>query len=277
MNKKITLGAVLLSSSLLFGFFGFGMGKDVIAKIGGEEITKTDLAERIKAYPPQFAEALKQKENKIRVLDQMIDEKLILAAAKKEGYEKNKEFKTQIQNAEAQLLVNLYVRDKIEKNTTVTDAEVRRFYDANPAQFQAVEQRKARHILVKSEAEAQAILKQLKGGADFVALAKQKSQDPTAQNGGDLGWFTKGQLVPDFERAVFALSKGKLSGVVRTQFGFHIIRLDDVSMRPKLDFEKVKGQIRDALVGEKKRALTADYLTKLKKEIKIKKDIKKID
>jgi peptidyl-prolyl cis-trans isomerase C len=275
MNRKI-FGVLLLVGALgLVGFWGFG-SKNNIATVEGQDITLDDLDARLKSFPPQFAAALQQKENKVKVLDQLIDEKVILVFAEKEGYSKKKEFKQQLENAKNQLLLSMVVQDKVDKMAAVSEEEVRRFYQGNPNQFQETEQRRARHILVKTEAEANAIVRTLKAGADFSKLAREKSVDSSATNGGDLGWFTKGQLVPAFEAAVFSMQKGHVSGIVKTQFGFHIIRLEDVMVRPRLDFDKVKGQIKESLLAEKKRQLTNDLLTKLKKQYKIKKDVSKI-
>lgn len=278
MAKKLWILAIVVAGVLLVGFLGFGSKKDVVASVGGERITLTDLQDRIKTYPPQFSAALQQKENKIKVLDQMIDEKLLLVAAKKSGIEKTKEYKTQIENAQNQLLLATYIKDKVEKNAVVSDEEVKAFYQNNPNQFKELEQRRASHILVKTEAEASDILRALRNGADFAALAKAKSSDPSASNGGDLGWFSRGQLVPDFERAAFELPKGKISGIVKTQFGFHVIKMLDIQVRPKIEFnDQVAKQIKDALLAEKKRTLTADCLAKLKKDTKVKKELAKIN
>jgi peptidyl-prolyl cis-trans isomerase C len=273
--KQITILAAGVVGVAAFGFWWVGSSK-AVAKVNGEKITLEQFQNRLATYPPQFAAALRQRENRLKVLDQMVDEKVLLVAAKKEGYDKKKEYKDQIENTQNQLLLSMLVREKVEKGLTVSDSEVQQYYEANPAQFQAAEQRRAHHILVKTQAEAESILSQLKAKADFVALAKQRSIDPSAAQGGDLGWFSKGQLVPDFEKAVFAMNKGELSGVVRTQFGFHIIRLDDVAVRPRLEFEKVKNQIREALVADKRRRAVQTYLDQLKKEYKIKKDVSKI-
>lgn len=278
MAKKLIILAVVVGAVLVAAFIGFGSKKNVIATIGSERITIADLQDRIKTYPPQFSAALQQKENKIKVLDQMIDEKLLLAAAKKEGLEKNKDFKAQIENAKNQLLLATYIRDKVEKDVTVSDEDVKTFYQNNPNQFKELEQRRASHILVKTEAEAADVLKALRNGADFAALAKAKSADPSAANGGDLGWFTRGQLVPDFEKEAFALPKGKISGIVKTQFGYHVIKMVDVQVRPRIEFnDQVAKQIKDALLAEKKRTLTADCLAKLRKDIKVKKDLAKLN
>ena len=101
----------------------------------------------------------------------------------------------------------------------------------------------ARHILVPTEDEAKAILAQLKGGADFATLAKEKSKDPGAADGGDLGYFTKEQMVPEFAEVAFKLDKGQLSDPVKTQFGWHIIKVEDKRIKPTPTFEQVKAQI----------------------------------
>ena len=278
MNKKLTILAVIVGVVLVVVFLGFRSKKDVIATVDGERITLTDLQERIKTYPPQFSAALQQKENKIKVLDQMIDEKLLLVAATNSGIKKTKEYKTQIENAQNQLLLATYIKDKVEKNAVVSDEDAKAYYQNNPSQFKELEQRRASHILVKTEAEAADVLHSLRRGADFAALAKAKSADPSAANGGDLGWFARGQLVPDFEREAFSLPKGQISGIVKTQFGYHVIKIVDVQVRPKVEFnEQVAKQIKEALLAEKKRTLTADCLAKLKKDIKVKKELAKIN
>jgi len=275
MMKRFSIGLLLVLAVGVVGFLGIGSKKKV-ASVQGEAITIEEFQTRLKSFPAQYAAALSQKENKLKILDQMIDEKVLMVAAKKAGIEKSDEFKTQMTSAHNQLLLTLYLRDTVEKKVTVTDQEVRQYYDANPAQFQAQTQRRARHILVKTEVEAKSVLNDLKKGADFATLAKKKSIDPSAQNGGDLGYFAKGQLVPEFEKAVFSMNTGALSSVVKTQFGYHVIRLEDVRTRPAVAFDQVKAQIKDAVLGEKKRKATQDMLVKLKKEYKIKKDESKI-
>lgn len=277
MSKRITAVALLCCSTLAFGFFGFGSKKDVVATVGRTKITNSELQARLGTFPPQYSEALKSPENKARILDQMIDEQVLLEAAKKAGYAKNKEFREQIENAEKQLLMNFIVRDKIDKDLKVTPEEVRAYFNNNPAQFSETEQRRLRHVLVGSRAEAEDVLGQLRRGANFADVARAKSKDATAQAGGELGWVQKGQLVPEFESAAFKIKgKGQLSDVVQTQFGYHVILLEDINVRPKLAFEQVSEQIRQLLANEKKRAKTAEVLASLKKEIKVSKKVENI-
>ena len=126
----------------------------------------------------------------------------------------------------------------------LSDEAEHKLYDEAIKQVKAEEEVHARHILVVSEDEAKAILAQLKGGADFVALAKEKSKDPgSAESGGDLGYFTKEQMVPEFAEVAFKLGKGQLSDPVKTQFGWHVIKVEDKRIRPTPTFEQVKPQI----------------------------------
>ncbi|NBV83751.1 hypothetical protein EBR57_06500 [bacterium] len=268
-----------LSAAVLVMIVGVGLvgcefgGKNTVATVGGTKITVEDLNARLAAFPPQYQQALQQKENRLKVLDQMIDEEVALEAARRQGFEKNKELEKQIKNTQRQMLLNFFVQEKIDKAINVTDDDLRNYYNANSAQFKEAELRQLSHILVKTQAEAQTILAELKSGKDFATLAKSKSQDATAQNGGQLGWVQRGQLVPAFEQAGFAIGKrGGLSGVVQTQFGFHIIKLDDVRMRPRYEFEQVKEQIRQMVTTEKKKTMTAELLATLKKDIKVKRN-----
>jgi peptidyl-prolyl cis-trans isomerase C len=129
----------------------------------------------------------------------------------------------------------------------------------------AEEEVHARHILVETEDEAKAIVEQLKGGADFAALAKEKSKDPGAADGGDLGYFTKDQMVPEFSEVAFKMYPGQLSNPVKTQFGWHVIKVEDKRMRPVPELETIKEQIDAYLV----RRAQSEYVGKLRQTAKI--------
>ena len=126
--------------------------------------------------------------------------------------------------------------------------------------------------MVKTKEDVERILKDLKAGKSFDKLAQENSIDPTGKNGGDLGWFRKGDLVPDFEKAVFGLEKnGDLSGIVQTQFGYHIIRLTDSRTIPKRSLDETKTQIQQVLYNQKRNTSLNDLMDKLKKTHKVKK------
>ena len=206
----------------------------------------------------------------------MVDEKALYVQAKRSNIKETKAYKEQLENAEKQLLVSLFIKDNVEKNVKVTDEDVQSYYNNNPDQFKAVEQRHVRHILVKTEKDAQEIHKEIKKGADFNEVAKKRSLDTTAANGGDLGWIIRGQLVPDFEKEAFRLAKKEISGVVQTQFGYHIIKLEDITTRPKSEFKDVKTQIYNLLYVQKQRDELNKYLTSAKEKMKITREIAKI-
>jgi peptidyl-prolyl cis-trans isomerase C len=158
----------------------------------------------------------------------------------------------------------------------VTDDEVRAYYDDNPGQFQQPEMVKASHILIKTEPngteamktqareEAEAILAELNKGADFATLAAERSACPSSQKGGDLGFFQRGQMVKPFEDAAFAMSVGEVSGVVETQFGYHIIKVTDRQEARTIPFDDVKDQVRTMLEGRRQQEAMKAYTDQLR-------------
>jgi peptidyl-prolyl cis-trans isomerase C len=153
-----------------------------------------------------------------------------------------------------------------EANAAVTDEAMKKVYDEAIKQMANEEEVSARHILVETEDEAKKILADLKKGADFLAIAKEKSKDPgSKENGGDLGFFGKEQMVPEFANAAFKLDKGQLSDPVKSQFGWHIIRVDDKRKKQPPEFDKVKDQIQTFV----QRRAQAEMITKLRESAKI--------
>jgi peptidyl-prolyl cis-trans isomerase C len=159
-----------------------------------------------------------------------------------------------------------------EGKAALSEAALHKVYDDATKQMTSEEEVRARHILVETEDEAKAILAELKGGADFADLAKEKSKDPgAAAEGGDLGYFTKDQMVPEFADVAFKMEKGGLSEPVKSQFGWHIIRVEDKRMRPVPEFDKVRSQIETYVM----RKAQVDYVAKLRADAKIEKfDVK---
>ena len=247
---------------------------DVLAKVGDEEIRLSQFQARLAAYPKEYASILNNRENKVRVLNQMIDEEVLLVEADKKGYEKTPEFKEQLDAQRKRLLVAILLRDNVENKIRMTDKQVLDYYNKNAARFSSTEQRRVSHILIKTEAAAKKALADLKRGAKFADVARKSSIDPSAANGGDLGYITKGDFVPAFENAALALTKkNNLSPVVKTTFGYHIIQLVDIRTRPKIAFASVKEEIRKGLLVEAQRKVMANYLDSVKKTIKITRDV----
>jgi len=200
-----------------------------------------------------------------------------------EGYGYNfEQWKTQLRTV---LGHQKLIAAEYPEQVKVTEADARAFYDKNKARYDVPEQVRASHILIKTgaqdpntdpnEAKAQAkakaedLLKQIKEGADFADLAKEYSEGPSASRGGDLSFFRRGQMVPPFEKAAFALEVGKVSDIVETRFGYHIIKVTDRKEAQVTPFEEVKDQILAELRQRKLRELAAQYTEKLKAEAKI--------
>ena len=161
-----------------------------------------------------------------------------------------------------------------EAKAAVTDDAMKKVYAEATKQMGEEQEVHARHILVETEDEAKAVLADLKKGGDFAAIAKEKSKDPgSKESGGDLGYFTKDQMVPEFAEVAFKLDKGQLSDPVKTQFGWHVIKVEDKRNQPVPEFDKVKEQIETYVV----RKAQADLVTKLRGEAKIEKIPAKAD
>ena len=184
-----------------------------------------------------------------RIVDDVIDSRLAAAAGNDAGLTNNPEVLAQMSIAAQRVLAEAYITTELRK--VVTEEEVQKAYQLFISDESAREEIKARHILVASEAEARAIIAELNSGADFVSLAKEKSTGPSGPNGGDLGYFARGAMVPSFENAAFALSVGSHSSEpVQTQFGWHIIKLEDKKTAEAPPIETLRGQLQANLANQ---------------------------
>jgi peptidyl-prolyl cis-trans isomerase C len=213
----------------------------VVAKVDGVEIHASDLAlaeEEIGASLPQDASPDARRNYLVTHLIDMI---LLSRAAEEQGLSSSDDFKRRFAAMRQKLLAGLMLRQIAQKD--VSEQAMRKVYDDAVKQMGDEQEVRARHILVETEDQAKAIQADLKKGADFAELAKQKSKDPGAADGGDLGYFTKDQMVPEFADVAFKMYPGQLSNPVKTQFGWHIIKVEDKRIRPTPTFEQVKPQI----------------------------------
>ncbi len=197
------------------------------------------------------------------ILEKLIITELLDQEARKSGIDKQPEFKLKEEMTLSELRVNAYLADYISKNP-VDDAAVQVEYDRLKSHF-AGKEFKASHILVKTEAEAKALIDQLAKGADFARLAKENSLDSSKDEGGDLGWFSADSMVQPFAEAVVRLQKGGYTATpVQTEYGWHVIRLEDVRDFQPPSFDAVKAEIRDDLRRRKLEALVSDLKAKAK-------------
>lgn len=199
------------------------------------------------------------------VTDQLVTAEVLRQEAVKKGLDKSAEFLAEMENAQAMSLANRYIKEFIRTNP-VTDAQLKAEYDKVKAEFPEKKSYHARHILVKTEAEAKAVLEALKKGKPFDALAKEKSIDPGSKvNGGDLGWNEPATFVAPFSEAMVKLAKGQVSATpVKTQFGFHIIKLDDVKTEAAPSIDQLRPQLEQRIQSQRIEALIKDLKAKAK-------------
>jgi peptidyl-prolyl cis-trans isomerase C len=247
-----------------------GPESPILAKVNGKEITTQDFLKELNRMPEWAKERFKTEEGKKRFLDELIKKELIYQDAKRNGLQREKEFKERVKEFEKMTLVRMALDREVDGKVKISPEEVREFYDKNPQDFIIGREVRARHILLETEEEAIEIYKRIKKGEDFPRLAREFSKDKsTAKKGGDLGYFRRGEMVPEFERVAFSLKKGEVSRPVRTRFGYHIIKVLDIKKGRQGKFEEVMGAISRRLMLEKQKNLFDSYIERLMKEAKI--------
>jgi peptidyl-prolyl cis-trans isomerase C len=221
----------------------------VIAKVGDQEIRQSELDLAISSLDPQL-QRMPEEQKRAAALSSVIDVKLLVKDAEKEGLQNDEIFKQRVAFLTERELHNAFFKKHIVDAITPEDVKAR--YDKEVAAIPSQEEVKARHILVKTEEEAKEIIKELDAGKSFEELAKAKSTDPNKDEGGDLGYFTKGRMVPEFEAAAFALEKGAYTKEpVKTQFGFHVILVEDKRPQAPPTLEEVEPQVRQLVMRDK--------------------------
>src|ERR1700693_5865831 len=234
----------------------------VLAKVNGAEIRQSDVALAEEELGPSLAQ-MDPATKKDNVLSFLIDLKVVSKAAEDKKVENSEDFKRRLAFTRSRLLMDSLLAT--EGKAATTDDAMKKVYEDASKQIAGEQEVHARHILVETEDEAKAVAEELKKGADFAELAKKKSKDPGASDGGDLGFFTKDQMVPEFSNVAFALEPGKISDPVKSQFGWHIIKVEEKRNRKAPEFEQVKGQIETYVT----RKAQADYVTKLREAAKV--------
>jgi peptidyl-prolyl cis-trans isomerase C len=234
----------------------------VLARVNGTDIHQSDLTiaeEDIGGnIPAQTPEAKRD-----YLINYVADMILVAKAAEAKNITDSADFKQRLAFARNKVLMETLMQSTAK--SAVTDAAMHKVYDEASKQMADEQEVHARHILVETEDEAKAISAELKKGTDFAQLAKQKSKDPGAADGGDLGYFTKDQMVPEFAEVAFKLDKGQISDPVKTQFGWHIIKVEDKRKRQVPEFDKVKDQIETFV----QRKAQLELVSKLRADAKI--------
>jgi len=238
----------------------------VVATVGGKPITEADLMLAEGELSQQFAQ-LPPEQRRAAALSAAIEIKIMAAKAVADGLDKDADFQRRAAFLQERALHGEIVEKEVVGK--ITDDEVRARYDKEIAAQPPVNEVHARHILVKTKEEADAIIKELDGGAKFEDLADQHTSDPSGKGkGGDLGWFGPGQMVPEFEKAAMALEPGSYTKEpVQTQFGWHVIKVEDKRPQQPPAFDTVKEQVRSAVLRDKYFALVKELRAAAKVEI----------
>ena len=239
------------------------METKILAKVNGTPITELDVDRMLMAMG-QNGQAYNNPQGRTMVLEQLISKKLMLLDAEKNLYEYDSEFKAEFEMVKEDMLANFAIKKCVE-SITVTDDEVKKEYDDNKDKFVTGESADASHILVDSEEKANELLKDInEGNISFEDCARQNSTCPSSSNGGSLGEFTRGQMVPEFDNACFNMNVGEIAGPVKTQFGYHLIKLNAKNEPKTLEFDEVKDGLKQQILGEKRQNAFQSKINQLK-------------
>lgn len=240
------------------------MEKKVLATVGEKEITNLDIENALKTLDPYQAMHFNNEEGKKQLLQDLVNQELFFIEAKEENLDSDERFKAEMKKIEENVLKQ-YAINKVLSSVSLTEEDKKAFFEANKASFNKPETASAKHILVDDEEKANDILAKINAGeVSFEDAAAQHSSCPSKDAGGDLGNFSKGQMVPEFEEAVFSMNKGELRGPVKTQFGYHIIKLDDLQKGGESTYEEVEAEIEKTLMYQKQNEVYTNKINDLK-------------
>lgn len=238
----------------------------VLAKVGTAVITDGDLERELKSLPDYAKQMFADEQGKEKFLDELVKKEMLYQEALKKGLDKSADFVKKVEEFKKLTLVSELLEKEIMAKAKVSDQEAKEYYEKHKEEFATTTQIKASHILVKTEDEANKILARLKKGEKFEEIAKKESMDKgSAKNGGDLGYFARGQMVPEFEKAAAALKPGETSKPVKSNYGFHIIKVTDKKAGPVIEYDRIKDLISQKLSGERQKESFDKYIADLRK------------
>ena len=242
------------------------MEKKILAKVGQKEITNLDVQGAIQGLDPFQAQQFQTEEGQKYVLDDLINQELLYMYAKDNKIDQDEEFRTEMKRVEENVLKQ-YVINKILTSVKLTEEEKKAFFEAQKQSFSKPETASAKHILVDSEEKANDILGKINAGeVSFEDAAKEHSTCPSKDAGGDLGTFGRGQMVPEFENAVFNMNNGEVSGPVKTQFGYHLIKLENKNESSIPEYDEVAEEVGKTLLFQKQGEVYQQKLNEVKEK-----------
>jgi peptidyl-prolyl cis-trans isomerase C len=244
------------------------MENKVLASVNGNNITEQDLEVAMTRFPKENQDYFRSEQGKTQLLDQMISFELIYNYAKQADLENDEEYKNQLEIMKKDLLIQAGVK-KVLDTVAVNDDDVKSYYDNNKDMFKSEETVNAKHILVESKEKAEEVLEKINNGISFEDAALEFSSCPSSNQGGSLGEFGRGRMVPEFENAAFELAVGEVSGPVQTQFGYHIIKVEGKTEPSMREYDEVKAMIASNLLHEKQNKAYINFVNDLKEDYKV--------
>lgn len=239
----------------------------VLAEVNGKEIRLSDVYELMQGMDDR--ERFNNDEGINILADELINQELLLEDAKAKKYDQDKEFAKELEIVKNNMLKN-YAMHKVFESVTITDKELKEYYENNKETLFSPVTYTASHILVEDEKEADKIYEEIKDGKDFAKAAEEYSLDPSAKNGGQLGSFPRGVMVKEFQEGLDSLKVGEISKPVKTEFGYHLIKLDD-KKEIESTFEEIKDQVRSTYEMLKRQNEYMDLVNKLAEKAEVKK------
>ncbi len=247
---------------------GNKMDNKVLATVDGREVTQGDLNNAIARFPKERQSYFMNEEGKKQLLDQIISFELVYSYAKDNGIENDSVYMAQLEAAKKEILTQTAI-NKVLSDVKVTDEEVKAYYEANQHYFKSEESVTARHILVESLEQAEEVKNKIDNGMNFEMAALQYSTCPSKEQGGNLGNFTRGRMVPEFEEAAFELAIGEVSKPVQTQFGYHIIRVEEKNEGSLRPLEEVYPMIQREILNERESFKYMQFTEELKNKYNV--------
>jgi len=244
------------------------MENKVLAIVNGTEITEQSLKEIAMRYPADRQRYLLSEAGKKQLLEQVISFELIGNYAVDNGMENDDEYLALLQRAKKEIITQVAI-NKILSEVTLTEEEVKKYYEANQEMFKSEESARAKHILVDSLEKAEEVKGVIESGMTFEEAASLYSSCPSKAQGGDLGSFTRGRMVPEFEKAAFELEVGVVSEPVQTQFGYHLIKVEEREVGSIRPFEEVKNTISNELLNERQNFKYMQFVDELKNKYSV--------
>lgn len=265
--KKLFI--ILFPLLIIAAISGCGDAKSKpLANVDGKVVTVGDFEKRLAKLPPYYRTIASQRKKDF--LEDLIAEQLLYGEAKRRGLNRDGEVKELINEARKKILVAKLIEIETGKKSPAREDEVKAYYETHKDEFVTPIRLRASHILIHTESEAKEILQKLGAGVDFAQLAREYSKDPSKEKGGDIGYFSRGQLIPEFENVCFSLEVGEVSDIVKTQLGYHIIKLTEKKEPATKELSEVRSEIEKNLRDQTER----ESFEKLVKGLRAKSHVK---